>query len=129
MAHILLIDDDHALREILVLALTRTGHKVSQAANGAQGLILFREKPADLVITDIVMPEQEGIETILALRSESPKTPVIAISGGAVCSETYLVLARQLGVSSTLAKPFTQEQLRQAIDNALGETPASPSAA
>ena len=115
MAHLILIEDDKALREILAMALTDEGHVVRQAKEGREALALFRREPADVVITDLIMPGQEGIETIVALRKERPKLPIIAISGGVEHSPVYLGLAARLGAQRTLAKPFKIEELLTAI--------------
>jgi DNA-binding response OmpR family regulator len=82
MARILLIDDDDTLRTMLRLALTNSGHTVTEALNGNEGLRLFRSANADLVITDLVMPETEGLEVLMELRKREPLSKVIAISGG-----------------------------------------------
>lgn len=114
MPHLLLIDDDGLFREILAAALVRAGHVVVQAENGRQGAEFFRKAPADLVITDLVMPDREGIEMIAALRRDWPTLPIIAMSGG---SPVYLTLAARLGAQRTLAKPFAPPLLLRAIDD------------
>ena len=82
MATVLVIEDDQEVREFLVAVLSRAGHTVSDACNGRDGVTMFRENPVQVVITDIIMPEKDGIETILDLRREHPQLKVIAISGG-----------------------------------------------
>ena len=132
MARILLIDDDDLLRDVLTTALTHAGHTVYQAADGAQGCEIFNATPVDLVLTDIIMPGQEGIETIMHLRHLNPRLPIIAMSGGATNSKVYLSLAAQLGARHVLAKPFTPDALAAAIADLLppaSPSPASPSAA
>ncbi len=119
MASILLIEDDTPLREVLATTLTNAGHTVLQAADGRQGIELFHVSPTDVVITDIIMPGQEGIETIMALRKEFPRLPIIAMSGGASHSRTYLGMAAKLGAHRTLAKPFTPAELLRAITEVL----------
>ncbi len=119
MASILLIDDDTSLREIIAMILEHAGHAVRQASDGSRGVALFRAAPADLVITDLIMPGQEGIQTIVELRREHPKLPIIAISGGLLNSELYLKLASKLGAHRTLAKPFSGDELLKAIDEIL----------
>ena len=128
MARILLIDDDNALREILAMALTEAGHVVTQARDGTEGVDLFRIEPTDLIITDLIMPGREGIETIMVLRREYPALPVIAISGGMTNSEFYLKLAAGLGARRTLAKPFAFAELLGAVDEVLVGTRDSPEA-
>ena len=119
MAHILLIDDEAPLRTVVAQALTDAGHAVTQATDGRQGLICLRRAPADLVITDLVMPEQDGIETIMALRQLFPALPVIAMSGALPNAPLYLEIARNLGVRRTLAKPFHVEKLLAVVDEVL----------
>ena len=126
MANILLIEDDDQLRNLLELLLTSAGHVVTTAGEGAEGVKRFRANPADLVITDIVMPNQEGIETIMKLRSQHPRLGIIAMSGGANLSATWLAMAAKLGADRTLAKPFTILQLNEAIAAVLAARPAPP---
>jgi DNA-binding response OmpR family regulator len=127
MAKILLIDDDEALRRVLSKALGHAGHTVIQASDGQQGMELARVTGVDLVVTDLVMPVREGVETILYLRRERPTLPIIAISGDGSNSELYLEIAAKIGAKRILPKPFTPPELIQLIDVVLGnaETPAS----
>ncbi len=112
MANILLIDDDQFFRTMLRIALERAGHQVTEAINGRIGLRLFREKPADLVITDIIMPDTEGLETITSLRHESHDVPVVAVSGGGrLGGDSYLDLAKRFGANTTFAKPLCLKSL------------------
>lgn len=115
MAHILVIDDENDIRTMIAMVLQHEGHEVTEAENGKVGMARFRAKPADLVITDLVMPEQEGVETIIQLRREFPQLPIIAMSGGMSRSETYLDICRRLGVSGTLAKPFGMAELLKMV--------------
>jgi two-component system response regulator (stage 0 sporulation protein F) len=98
--------------------LRSAGHEVLLAADGREGLKTYREGPTDLVITDLFMPEVDGVETILALRREFPEAKVIAISGN-ICADAMLSVARRLGSVATLEKPFTAEHLLAAIQKAL----------
>ena len=124
MAAILLIDDDDMFRDVLASALATSGHKVTQASNGAEGLRLFRQSPPDLVITDIVMPEKEGLGTIMELRQSHPTARVIAMSGGlAHDPKLYLHMAEKFGASAVLAKPFHLSDLMKAVDAALQSPP------
>ena len=123
MARILIIDDDDTLRGIIVKSLTHAGHSVTQANNGRKGVAQFKASPTDLVITDLVMPEQEGMETIKILHRDFPALPVIAMSGGLDGSPLYLDLTRRLGAMVTLTKPFTLQQLKQAIDEIFAKRP------
>ena len=108
MARILVIDDEQGIRELLQDMLTEAGHDVEVAADGREGLAVQRARPADLVITDIFMPEKEGIETIIELQQEFPAIKVIAVSGGGnqARSLDYLPTASQFGAVRTLPKPF-----------------------
>jgi DNA-binding response OmpR family regulator len=115
MARILVVDDDAAVRSTVQRILERAGHTVQVAENGADGLRKFREARHDLVVTDLYMPEKEGIETIQDLRAESPGTRILAVSGGLMGDKTGLVDAELLGADATLAKPFTPEQLQKAV--------------
>ena len=117
MTRILIIDDDIQILKMLRKTLEREGHEVIDAADGNKGLRLYREDPTDLVITDIVMPEKEGIETIIDLRREFPEAKIIAMSGGGqIEAESYLSMAKRLGAQRTLTKPFQNEELLEAIE-------------
>jgi two-component system, chemotaxis family, chemotaxis protein CheY len=125
MAHILLIEDDDALRTVLCLSLTNMGHQVVEARNGKEALRLFRSEPPDFVITDLIMPEKEGLETIGELRRLQPKVKIIAMSGaGRGGPLDYLKVARQMGAARTLAKPFSVDALAAAIAELNGSPPA-----
>lgn len=122
MANILLIDDDDILRDVLAGALAHYGHVVRQASNGNEGLKSYREQPADLVITDIVMPEKEGLDTIRDLRRDFPNARVIAMSGGlAHDPRLYLHMAGKFGAHAVLAKPFPLADLIRAVDAAMAK--------
>ncbi|MDP1579238.1 MAG: response regulator [Candidatus Didemnitutus sp.] len=122
MADILLIDDDDLFRDVLANALERQGHHVRQAENGDAGLKMFRAQPADLVITDIVMPEKEGLDMIRDLRRDYPTARIIAMSGGlAQDAKLYLHMAGKFGALAVLAKPFPLTELREVVDRALAE--------
>jgi DNA-binding response OmpR family regulator len=130
MTSILLIEDDSLLRETLATSLAEHGYRVRQAANGAEGLSLFCAEPADLVITDMVMPEKEGIETIGDLRRVAPRLGIIAMSGELAHNpQIYLKIAGALGANRTLLKPFTMAVLLQTIRDVLDETASRPKAA
>ena len=128
MPRLLLIDDDALLREMLAAALVQAGHTVVQAEDGRQGVNFFRAEPADLVITDLVMPDREGIETIIALHGKWPALPIVAMSGGDTRSSVYLALAAKLGACRTLAKPFATDVLLRAIDELLAPQLEPPAA-
>lgn len=116
MTRILLVDDDELLRRMLRLTLIKMGHVVIEAANGNDALRLCETEPPDIVLTDLIMPEKEGIETIRELRRLHPDVKIIAMSGGGRGSaRDYLVIAKRLGAAHTLNKPFTNEELAGAI--------------
>ena len=121
MAHILVIDDDEFFREILAQMLQKEGHKVTVSHDGAHALGLLNRIQPDLIITDILMPNMDGVEFIMELTKQSSNTPLIAMSGGrrSITSAFNLESARLLGVKVTLAKPFAITALRTALDEAL----------
>jgi DNA-binding response OmpR family regulator len=123
MANILVVDDNDKLLEVCNEILRHVGHEVTTAANGKEALRLVQTNPFDLVITDLVMPEKEGIETIRELRRQFSTIKIIAMSGGGrVDPEDYLVIARQLGASQTLIKPFSARALMEAVSTVLQGT-------
>ncbi len=120
MARILLIDDEASVRKILRHILERDGHEVIEAENGRVGLRLYRMHPTDLIITDLLMPEKEGIETIIELRKTAPRVKVIAISGGGRLNKTNLLeTAQYLGATKALAKPFERQELLAVVHEVL----------
>jgi len=120
MARILIIDDEPNMRSMLRRMLHQAGHQVNEAGNGAEGIDSYERDPPDLVITDILMPKKEGIETIIALHRADPDLPIIAISGGArTGGKDFLSSAEKLGACHTLAKPFRGEQLLSAVSESL----------
>ena len=114
MAAILVIDDQEPIRSLLRVALEGAGHEVRDASNGRRGLALYRERAADLIITDIVMPEMTGLELLLELTRNFLNVKVIAISG-APESEGELNVAKLLGARQTFQKPFEMEKLLSAV--------------
>lgn len=122
MPRILLVDDDDAVREILRKALVAAGHEVDEASNGDLAIAAYRRQAADLVITDLVMPDKDGLETIMELRRMDPSVRVVAMSGGGRTlgpGQLYLESARALGARQILSKPFTVGALLKAIGDAL----------
>jgi DNA-binding response OmpR family regulator len=120
MARILVIDDDEAIRQALRKALDQAGHKPFLASDGQEAMTLLGSACPDLVITDILMPEMEGLETIHALRQKRPALKIICISGGGeVRPESYLEVAQKLGADRTFCKPFDVRQLLAAVDELL----------
>jgi two-component system response regulator (stage 0 sporulation protein F) len=114
MATILIIDDDDLIRVLLRSALEEAGYEVTEAANGRQGLELYRHRPTDLVITDIVMPEINGLDMLLALTREFLHAKVIAISGAGE-EKNVLDVAKLLGARQTFQKPFSVPDLLGAV--------------
>lgn len=113
MPNILVIEDDPQFRRLLLRILRSAGHTVTEAQNGKVGMDRCRQQTPDVVITDLLMPEQEGIETIRELRREAPTTPILAISGA--IDPVLLHAATALGATASLAKPFAPDELLAAI--------------
>ncbi|HLZ66916.1 MAG TPA: response regulator [Aliidongia sp.] len=122
MAHMLVIDDDPSVRSLVSGLLQACGHSVVEAENGRVGLQAFDKDRIDLVVTDIVMPEQEGIATISAIRRLSANIPILAMSGSCTVGRygDYLHAATVMGASATLPKPVRADHLLEAIDRLLG---------
>ena len=120
MARILIIDDDDQLRHMLCQALEQAGYETVEARDGEEGLEHYRATPTDLIITDILMPGKEGLETIMELRREVPGIKIIAISGGGQTGNmTFLEVARYLGAQRALQKPFELRELLNAVREVL----------
>jgi DNA-binding response OmpR family regulator len=120
MARILVIDDDEQIRRLLRIALNRRGFDVVEANDGLSALRLLASTPVDLVITDVVMPRMEGLETIRHLRAAG-QTRIIAMSGGGggIGYLDYLEFAEKLGASATFAKPFAPTEIVHAVEQLL----------
>jgi CheY-like chemotaxis protein len=122
MAAILLVEDDDVLRRLIHRMLERAGHEVHDAGNGSEALRLFAQVHIDLVITDLVMPDKDGLGTIVELKKLNPMVRIIAMSGGwGGDTELYLRIASHLGVMRALAKPFLEADLLQAVQAVLAE--------
>lgn len=122
MARILIIEDDREVRHLLKVVLERAGYEVDEAADGQEGIHRFRTAPSDLVITDLIMPHKEGLETIIDMRKEFPDLKIIAISGGARgSSENYLRTAKLCGAERIFAKPFDNRELLAAVEELLND--------
>ncbi len=121
MARILVIDDNQDMRELVQVILETAGYQVDLASDGVTGIAAQRKAPFDLVITDIFMPEQDGIETIVQLLAEFPNLQVIALSGGGHLNRSlgYLRTAMEIGAHAILSKPFEREHLLGAVRDLL----------
>lgn len=120
MSVILVIDDDPAVREVVSEMLRLEGHHVTIAENGREAIPMLSKRDFDLVITDLIMPEKEGIETISEIRRTHKTIPILAISGGGRLGPgDYLETARYIGADATLAKPFARQELLTTIDSLL----------
>jgi CheY-like chemotaxis protein len=116
MARILVMDDDPQVRIILQRLLEKNGYEVVDAPDGKEGTRLFRQQPADLVITDIFMPEKDGIEVIQELTEDFPDVRIIAISGGGKTGKLdFLPHAEALGAHLTFRKPLDLKELLDAV--------------
>ena len=117
MARILVIDDEQLARFTMREILESAGHEVVEAKNGKQGISFQQAEPFDIVVTDIIMPEKEGVETIIELKRDFPNLPIIAISGGGRTRNLdFLKIAEQYGADRILAKPFSEEELIEAVE-------------
>lgn len=123
MAKVLVVDDDEQVRVYISRVLTKAGHEVLLAANGLVATdICHRQSPA-LMIIDLIMPTQEGLETIQQLRREYPDMRILAISGGGLGKpESYLRIARRLGADDALTKPILPNDLLRIVGNLLGQS-------
>ena len=121
MANILVIDDEASMRRFVAMALEKQGHAVAEAADGTEALRILSGQAIDLVITDLLMPETDGIETIMELRRLYPAIKIIAVSGGGEYQSGagFLRAAESLGADLTLTKPFEFKQLIPAVEGLL----------
>lgn len=126
MAHLLVIEDDRAMRAVIRQMLEGAGHEVCEAADGIEALALFRARPSDLVITDLYMPEKSGWETLRELHRLAPALPFVVISGGGPLeglergTTGVLETGRRSGACRWLRKPFARQELTDAVDALLG---------
>ena len=124
MKRILIINDEPYILIMLKKMLERAGYEVDLASNGNEGLDLFRKAPSDLVITDIIMPDKEGLETIREMKRLQPEIKIIAMSGGGkISAENYLEAAKIFGASRSIEKPFTQQTMVSSVKELLGDSP------
>ena len=122
MARILVIDDVAVVGDYMAGILRTLGHEVSAAASGREGLVLFEKEAFDLVLTDLHMPDQGGIATIAAIQSLRPRTPVLIMTGDLPPTGPRLQLEAFLGTAQMLKKPFSDEELEDAVRKALRST-------
>jgi DNA-binding NtrC family response regulator len=123
---ILIVDDDAGVRQVLRSMLVAAGYTVSLASNGREAMERLHKEGFDLIITDLVMPEQEGIETIKLLRRDYPEVKIIAISGA--FGGDYLRIAGFLGAHRTIAKPVRMETVIRTVEEALSSDEPPPGA-
>lgn len=127
MAKILVFDDEPSILLMLKKMLERAGHEVEVALNGKEGMALFEKNKPDLLITDIIMPEKEGLETIFELRRKYPDLKIIAISGGGrIGPDGYLPGAKLLGANAAFTKPIIPREFLQTVSDLLGEKKSFP---
>lgn len=120
MPRILLVDDDPQVRMMLRMLLEDSGYEVEEAGNGLSALKAFSDRHADLIIIDLIMPEKEGLDTIMELKEDSRPVKIIAVSGGGrIAPMGYLDVAQKLGADRVFAKPVDGDELLQAIEELL----------
>ncbi|WP_282611095.1 response regulator [Pelagibius sp. Alg239-R121] len=120
MARILVVDDEILVREMLDFTLSGAGHEVTVAADGTEAIKAIKERPIDLVVADIVMPEKDGLELITELRKIAPELGIIAISGGSrIGNFDFLAIAKSLGARDALYKPIHNDELLESIERCL----------
>ena len=125
MARILIIDDEPQIRSMLKLMLERGGYEVVEAPDGVEGIKIYRQNPADLIITDLIMPNKDGIGMIIDLKKEFPDVKIIAMSGGGLNKpDGYLKGAKKLGAACTLTKPIDREEMLAAVRDTLNDSPS-----
>ncbi|MDB4442451.1 response regulator [bacterium] len=125
MERILIIDDEPQIRSMLTLMLEREGYEVVEAPDGVDGIKIYRQNPADLIITDLIMPNKDGIGMIIDLKKEFPDVKIIAMSGGGLNKpDGYLKGAKKLGAACTLTKPIDREEMLEAVRETLKESPS-----
>jgi CheY-like chemotaxis protein len=121
MAGILIVEDDNELREMIRISLTRRKYTVLEAANGKEAILRFKPSITDLVVTDLIMPDEDGLKVIMKLKELKPSLKVIAISGGGKAGPgSYLNMARALGADKIYSKPFSINEMILKIEELLG---------
>jgi DNA-binding response OmpR family regulator len=120
MPGILIVEDENDLREMLKVSLIRRKFTVLEAENGKDAIIHFKPAVTDLVITDLIMPEEDGLKVIMRLREVKPSLKIIAISGGGKAGPaSYLNLAKALGADAVYSKPFSVNEMIRKIEELL----------
>ena len=123
MQTLLIIEDDHHILLMIKRLLEPLGYEIKLASDGQEGLDMFHKFEIDLVITDIIMPEKEGLEIIREMRRDRPDLKIIAMSGGGkISADNYLETAKIFGAEKILEKPFTRKQMVSAVQDLLGES-------
>jgi DNA-binding NtrC family response regulator len=121
MASILLVEDDEQFRSMFAESLSLAGYDVQAAGDGLQGIKSYRDRPADLIITDLIMPEKEGLEMIQYLRQNHPEAKIIAMSGGGrYANYDVLKIAKAFGALGVLEKPFARDEMLELVRQVLG---------
>ena len=117
-----MIDDELQIRRLFIQKMADSDYEIIEASNGNEGLKLYREHKPDLVITDLIMPEKEGIETITELKKENPHVKIIAISGGGrINPDDYLHIAKNLGAERTFSKPIDWPSLIKTVKELINQ--------
>ncbi len=118
MPRVLVVDDEAQVRDLLRTTLEQAGYEVLEARTGREALQHYRDSPTDLVIMDILMPDKDGLESIMELRADYPDAKVIAITGGStkVSTMDFLDIAKMMGAKRTLHKPFQLKELLEAVE-------------
>ena len=126
MKKVLVIDDQDSLRNMLVRMLKSSGFEARSAENGSEGMAICRDWAPDVILTDVFMPEQDGLETIRAVRKLRKDIGIIAMSGGGEMGEFEMLrTARMMGATRILTKPFTMAELKNTLEEVLTETAAA----
>ncbi|MHC4838643.1 MAG: response regulator [Planctomycetota bacterium] len=118
MKRILVVDDEEDVRRVACAFLEDAGYQTAEASNGEEALAMMERDPCDLVLTDLVMPDKEGAETVMDLRKRWKEVGIVAMSG-VIGAEFYLRAAKMLGADGTLLKPFTREELVEMVEAVL----------
>ena len=120
MKRVLVIDDESQIRSMLRMMLERDGYEVEEAPDGVEGIRIYRQSPVDLIISDLIMPNKDGIGMMIELKKEFPDIKIIAMSGGGLNKpDGYLEGAKKLGAKRTLTKPIDRDELLRAVKDML----------